>query len=316
VNFITLDNTVIDWRAVDNPEINIRNIFYTSSHEIEIIGIYEVKISESTGVDWADATRNASFPNTLYINGKFAEYLVYQMQKAHISMLDDEFEINIHQFVIPSYILHDAMDMQRFSAMANTYLNSWFAVSDFSETFPGLLDSMNSMSELVNIITYAVIAATIIIMMLFMTLFLYDRRKEIGIYLALGQSRIKIISIIIMETIFISIIALSLGIFTGRIVSENVRNEMLETHLTHATENRTITVNGWPMELPSRLFNTELSFLYPGPMSFEEMLDAFDTTLDFTTVTLFFTSGITTVIIASIMPVTYLVKLNPKKILL
>ena len=312
-DIMNFENRVTDWRENDFEE-ETRPLYFQEFHQVEVIGIYEVLIEETTGSGW-DALRNAEFPNTIYVNGLFATQIETERQFAWFSMFEfDEELANI--IVTPYFLLYDAMDMQAFSNAANQYLSSWFAISDMSEMFPSFVISASSMTDIFNSVLIGAIVATILIIAFSVTLFLMDRRHEIGIYLALGERKVKIILQILSEVMLVSIVAMMIALFVGRIFSINLSNQMLENHLLAAEGSRIQMVNGWPMEFPSRLFNTELSFLYSGPMSVDEMLEAFDTTLDSGVIILFFGVGLFTIAFATIIPIIYIVKFEPKKVLL
>jgi putative ABC transport system permease protein len=60
----------------------------------------------------------------------------------------------------------------------------------------------------------------------------------------------------------------------------------------------------------------DLEIFDPGPMSIEEMLEAYDVTLDPQTSLAFFGLGLFAISISTIIPVLYIMRLNPKEILL
>ena len=51
-------------------------------------------------------------------------------------------------------------------------------------------------------------------------------------------------------------------------------------------------------------------------LTVDEMIEAFDTTLTIEAIIWFYVVGIGTVMISTLIPIVYLVKLNPKKVLL
>ena len=96
---------------------------------------------------------------------------------------------------------------------------------------------MDNLSEVTSgILTSAILAACVILMLLIF-LYLYDRRQEIGIYLALGEKRTRIIFQILTEATLITFIGLTLSIGIGYVIADSMTQDMIETQLTSGNIN-------------------------------------------------------------------------------
>lgn len=69
--------------------------------------------------------------------------------------------------------------------------------------------------------------ATTLIVSLILILVIRDRRKEIGIYLAMGESSFKVIALQFTEILVITSIAFCLSLLTSKILAERLAESML-----------------------------------------------------------------------------------------
>ncbi|MCL1950780.1 MAG: hypothetical protein FWF59_13750 [Turicibacter sp.] len=60
----------------------------------------------------------------------------------------------------------------------------------------------------------------------------------------------------------------------------------------------------------------ELSAFAPAPMSIDEMVEAYDTSMDLTTIFMFLSVGMGTVLAATAVQIGYITRFNPKKVML
>jgi len=62
--------------------------------------------------------------------------------------------------------------------------------------------------------------------------------------------------------------------------------------------------------------NWFLLFFDQGPMSAEEVIAAFDTSLNAVTLVIFLTASMSSALLATVVPILYIMRLDPKKILM
>ena len=160
-----------------------------------------------------------------------------------------------------------------------------------------------------SVVLLATIVATIIILSLLITLFLRDRRHEIGILLAIGEKKIKVIGQIVLEIVLIAIIAISLSLFSGNILLSTISDKMLNDQI--AAQEQQLDQIGY-MSISSWL-----DFMgYSNDISSEDLREIYKVPLDVTVICLYYVIGLLTVIISTIIPLIYITRLNPKKILM
>ena len=191
-------------------------------------------------------------------------------------------------------------------------LSELFNVGDPLSSFGMLLSSMDNLMWLANRILFSAITGVIIIVGLLILLFLKDRKEEIGVYLALGEKKAIVIVQIFFEIMTPALVAISLSLVSGNLISHTLSTHMLEVSLLEQQEEMNRRYGDWgPVVGVDTVW-----LLSPEELSIEEMLAAYDTSLDVKTVATFFLIGVGTVLISIVGPLLYVTRLNPKKILM
>lgn len=203
-------------------------------------------------------------------------------------------------------LLHDPLDIDAFVEASEPLLPSEFwQVSYMTNDFDHVATAMENIQHVAQWLLFGSIGATILILGLLMSLFLHDRKHEIGIYLALGEKRAKIMMQILAEVATVTFVAMSLALFVGNQVSNMMTREMLRVEVLMPREREH---NGSLMRLG---FMQSAPDIYP-----EELMEIFDVSLDTGAIIIFYTIGLGTVILSTIVPIFYVTRLNPKKVLM
>ena len=204
------------------------------------------------------------------------------------------------------FVLYDPLDMPTFIDEANELLSGWWRMADLSGNFSRITSTMETMQWIADLVFWGGTLATVVVIALFMLLFLYDRKHEIGIYLALGEKRKKIVSQVLGEVLILATIAFSLSILVGSMVTGHASRSLLEQDIAQqieSGENQFWGINN-------------LARHNPGEMSLEEMMANFEVAFGGITIVVIFSVGMTTVSLSTLTSMIYVVKLDPKKILM
>ena len=200
--------------------------------------------------------------------------------------------------------MNRSTDFEIFENRIENLPGNWRAV-DYSRGFNGILISMDNMLEIADFILLMSMIAILLLVSLTVLLFLYDRKHEIGVYLALGEYKKRIIWQILVELTSITIVAMTLALFVGNILASNLSHEMLRYDLANPSLNNRIDEIHLLEELGYRF-----------ELTHEEMLEAYEVSLDFKTVLYFYVIGLGMVSLSTIVPIIRIVSLNPKKVLI
>lgn len=208
-----------------------------------------------------------------------------------------------------TFVLYDSREYNAFYEAASNILPDGWQVADTSGAFAPIRNSMDTMLWISQLIYVGALVSTVIILSLVITLFLRDRKYEIGIYRTLGERKDKIISQILIEILTISIVAMIFALLAGHVFSSLISRQMLEQNLIRQEQEEPFI--GFSEQIPRELFLFD-----PGPMSVSEMMDAYNISLDGWSILVFFGTGIVVILLSTVIPLIYVLRLEPKKILL
>jgi len=287
------------------------SLFDRKVYELEIVGLFD---SNTGHLDYYldpffSAQEEREINNRIYVPNAVSEIAFNFRRETNFSMgfwdditSFDEFMVSFRSI----FILGNPRYMSDFRDAVSEILPPYLGVSDLSSIFSHMTSSMNQMLWIADIILYVSIIAMVLIISLTVILFLRDRKQEIGIYCALGEKKYKVASQILIEVLTVSMLAISLSVFSGNLISGSLSTQMIEAELINQQE------SSWSG--PDVSWN--LRHFSPGFMSVEEMMSAYDVALDSSTVLAFYSIALLTLSVSVIAPIIYVLKLNPKKILM
>src|SRR5690625_4038491 len=144
----------------------------------------------------------------------------------------------------------------------------------------------------------ASVIATVLIIGLVVLLFLRDRKRELGIYLSLGERRSKVIGQILIEVMVVAVIGITLSLFSGNLLADSISDSMIKAD--------------------DQVYYDD--FMYYGELqthlTTEDVIDAYVVTFNSSYILVFYGIGLLTILLSTIIPLIYIVRLNPKKILM
>ena len=228
-------------------------------------------------------------------------------------------EVEYIQRITPTWLLYDPLYFEAFAAQANDMLPQFNIVEDMSFLQRDVLTSMSNVNNLMNQALIFAIGATSIVLTLTILLYLRDRRHEIGVYLALGEKKIKISLQILFEILTVTLVGIVIAVFIGNIVSTQMSNFLLQEAFIDVQETEQEEIcerigdQVMCLHLGSHL---EFEGFGSGQMDFDELIEIFDVSLNARGIIIFSGVALTTVLFSTLIPIMYLLKLQPKDILL
>ena len=306
----TLADVIFDDAMWDFESAEEDHIFAQRSYEFEVIGIFaplaDFDLEDEWGGDrWAkeDIMNRIYVPNPVAIASSVFQSEQFLLQHPDADWISGDADEVWFQNI---FFLYDPQDMDAFRAAVEEITPPFYTVVEPASGLGAITSSMDSINDLAFITLIVAAVASVIILSLLITLFVRERRKEIGIYLALGEKRGKVIAQMMFEVLLIALIAVTLALFAGNILAGTLSESMLRNDMMAGQAD----YGYWewcPLE--------HLGF-GSDTITAEEALAAYNVSLDLTTIGLFFASAIGTVVIATVIPMLYIVRLNPKKIML
>ena len=289
-------------------------------NEFEIIGLLEVvgieEIEFGSIEDWTFydlsmflTTNQIYLPNTIVREENEFHSRRAQANAESLGTEVDWENFSYSYLMNPIYVLYDPLYIDSFREAAQPLLGDFWRMSDGSNRFEPIASSMATMRGIANGVLIGAVVAAFIIGGLMITLVLHDRRHEIGIYLALGEKKKKVLSQFLIEILVITMMSMTVALFIGVILSDQLSQELLRNEIADLT----VT--------PNTLFSAEFiepweRMGFPSPMTGEEMLAFYDMSLSGTTIVSFYAVSLAIVSLSTIIPIIYVMKLEPKDILL
>lgn len=286
--------------------------------DFTVVGIFEAPSELSTTSDGTLQETQSSLVNTLYTSNAAVNKINDQITKEEKTINGADVSTTFNQYT-PTYVLKNPNDLALFTSIEKSKLPTNYKFTDNSSTYNDATAPMTNLGWIAGIILYVAIGATILILSLLITLFLRDRRHEMGIYLSLGERKFKIASQILIEVLSIALIAVTLSVFSGNMLAKNISSGMLQNQIIQEQQKASETAqnNRGPNGMSFRGMggnnqNSQSDILGVT----EEMKNTYSVTLDMSVIILIYVVGLGTIIISTLMPIIYTLRLKPKKILM
>jgi len=293
-------------------------LFHHRLLEFEIIGTFEVAHEldvEAVGrgelIHGVEAL--AEFNNRVFVPITVADELSHELNTAR----REEWRAQVsepypdHFLAAPlqsTFILNSPRDLGAFREAANEILPEFWEARDLTDTFPHIMASMDMVLQIADWIMIAAIGGYIIILPLLVLLFLQERKHEVGLYLALGEKKFKIVGQFLMEIFVVALVGIGISLFGGNLVASSLSQTLLEQSLLSDSKEE---------ESPAfSMIWEEIDFFRVREMEPDEIMAMYDTSLDFETVALFVGGSLLIVFVSVIVPIISITRINPKRILM
>jgi putative ABC transport system permease protein len=307
-----------DLKAGAEPEL-----LKTLEFEFTVTGIYDLvensddsqNENQSQHDAWTQMYRLTNQNNMIYTSNnaiRAINGLILAQEKQYKPDEWTEIQLFSDNPLEPFYMFKNVDALEEFKTEIASVLDSeYYNIIDSRGDYTNIIAPLKNMSELSNTILFVGIAASLVILSLLITLFLRDRRNEIGIYLALGERKIRIAGQIVCEVLLVSVLGIMLSLFSGNIIAGGLSDSMMENQVISQREQENENRGSLTGEE-----NYLISMGYGSEITFDELSEQYRVSLDFNIVIFFFGAGVITVFLSTLIPILYTLKLNPRKILM
>ncbi|MCL1990632.1 MAG: ABC transporter permease [Defluviitaleaceae bacterium] len=276
--------------------------------QLEVIGIFRPTVEMNDEMSLID------FLNHVELNGRrmYVPFAIadanFQFYRTHVEIyfpeqLDYFPETNYHDIV---FVLDDPLHLEAFNVAATAFIPPFYVIEDLRTEFGHMTDVLAQFQGISTGLFIGTILGSFALLGLLILLFLSDSKVEVGIYLALGMPKVKIICQMLIEVLIVTTFALVVSLLTGHLMAQRLTYMMLNEQLiTH------------PFVVPNELMiGRDFNAMGFGiQMTAEQMVEAYDFTLGQNGILAFFVSFVFIMMLATILPTTYLLKLKSKDIL-
>lgn len=292
-----------------------RFMIYHEILEFEIVGIFAINQDQVNRMT-AGLEFHADFHNRIYVPITVADTDMRARMEASQEYHDRRRELwpdnnsMWGQTELPppiiTFLLYRPRDLGVFAEAAEALLPDFWEIVDLSDSFEHIISSMDTILEMADLTLLLAVGATMITLTLTISLFLRDRRQEIGIYMALGERKSSVLIQFLIEIFLVATVGIILALFTGNLLSGNISRSLFEQTL----------LEQMPAHSPFHLvIPGEILGSVPTEIPLEEILEIYDTSLNAGIITLFVGVSFVVTLVSTIAPIMQIVKLEPKKIL-
>lgn len=165
--------------------------------------------------------------------------------------------------------------------------------SDEYDRIMGPMINLNTMSKL---FFYAANIVAIIVLTFVILLSLQSRKKELGIYISIGESKKYIISQILFEILFISLLAISMSLISGNMFANNITKNTIQDKIHITGESEQIQTN---VEIEK-----------------QDIIEKYSLNLSTSDGIKIYAISLTAIALSAVIPMIYILKIDPKKLLM
>ncbi|MBO0470572.1 ABC transporter permease [Enterococcus sp. DIV0242_7C1] len=311
---VVLDSSIVDYKADGSTEE-----VGSQDHPVEIIGIFEpASVEKKKSDDKEKQGVNEQFLeteqfNTVYMPNDAVKAISKVEFDKGKELLPDRykntdgseatFEDTVQ--ITPTYNLKSPEDVEAFKEEAKASIPEGYKLNASTDQYDQVGGTVKKMSKISGYVVVLAIGATLLIISLVVILFLRDRKHELGIYLSLGESRMKVMQQILIELLLISLVAMCLSLVTGNFLGKMVSESLVASDAFSQTESAStngMMMMGGTTNMPN--------------LTSEEVTGAYEVRFSFSYIITFLIAGLSTVLFSAVLPLTYVLRLNPKKIMM
>lgn len=175
---------------------------------LDVIGIYST----------TDTLENTTRDNTVLLMKDSLEGHEYGALHPWLRM--EGGTIQGYYDTVAYYVLEDPSDVTSFHTYLKDNLPNYYNIEATTNLYNDMVGPLNFIESMSGVVLLVIILSGLIILVGSVFFFSYQRRREMGVYLAMGESKGKISSMFLMEIAIIAMIGLTFALFIGYGVSK------------------------------------------------------------------------------------------------
>ena len=279
---------------------------------VKIIGIYKSNVKSDNEYYAAGYKANIIlFPTTCLTDDIMN--IIQKEYDYYYKMYGDELDnIEVSDAMLYSnatFLLKDPKDLDKFVADYKAKLGKGFRLNTNDEEFKKYSKPLDTISMFSNIIVWALIINSIIIITLVTALTLKSREYEIGVLVSLGVQKWKVITQLFLEILIIALISFAVSSLTGTLVSKKVGEKVLDIQSSFSADDEN-DENAWV----DTYFYGEDSYFTE--INKDTIMSEYKVTVDASLIIKIFIVGIFVVFVSILIPALMILRYNPKQILM
>lgn len=215
------------------------------------------------------------------------------------------------------FLLDSPEHIDAFKEESAPYLTSTYHIlySDDTE-YNTLTKPLNILSFITSILIWIVFVAGAAIIVTLVTIFVRDRKFEIGLLLSSGEGRLKIVSQFVLEMLVIVVLAFLLSTASSSLISKGVSSWIADNQLlsTSSLIGSTAAMALDTETSPFRDFRQSSVSLY-GAINMQSVADEFNVSVDGLVVSELMLTSVLLILIGSAVPLSIIMGFKPRRIM-
>ncbi|MCY8869815.1 ABC transporter permease [Bacillus inaquosorum] len=263
--------------------------------KLKIVGIYK---TTSSGDDQA---QNFSFLNPY--NKLYTPYT------ATAALKGDDYKNTIDSAV---YYMDDAKNIDAFvKAAKKTSIDfDTFTLNTNDQLYQQMVDPIENVASFSKNVVYLVSVAGAVILGLIVMMSIRERKYEMGVLMAIGEKRWKLIGQFLTEILIVAVIAICIASLTGNLVANQLGNQLLSQQISSSTDS-TQTASG---QMPGGGGGMG-GGMFGHSSANVDVIDSLNVAVSMNDMLVLGGIGIFIAIIATLLPSISVLRLHPKTIL-
>ncbi|MGD7094487.1 MULTISPECIES: ABC transporter permease [Bacillus] len=263
--------------------------------KLKIVGIYK---TTSSGDGQA---QNFSFLNPY--NKLYTPYT------ATAALKGDDYKNTIDSAV---YYMDDAKNMDTFvKAAKKTSIDfDTYTLNTNDQLYQQMVGPIENVASFSKNVVYLVSVAGAVILGLIVMMSIRERKYEMGVLMAIGEKRWKLIGQFLTEILIVAVIAIGLASVTGNLVANQLGNQLLSQQISSSTDS-TQTASGQMPGIGGGMGGK----MFGHSSSNVDVIDSLNVAVSMNDMLILGGIGILIAIIATLLPSISVLRLHPKTIL-
>lgn len=303
------DQMVLDTVTLTPKEDGTLDSQDSTEHAVKIVGLFEpIKLEKkkSDGQNGQDALNQQITEMEQYNTAFVSNGVARDINKIETDNLPADQKEEVEEEVSPVFTLKSPDDVAAFKAEIKPLLPDGYKAVASTDEFDKVGASVKRLSKISGYVVLLAVLASLLIISLVVVLFMKDRRHEWGIYLSLGEQRKNIMKQVVAELFVISLAALLISLISGNILGKMVSESLIAGD----------TMDQAAQNVGNQIVSMGGGSVLGSSLSSQDVLNNYEVRFSMTYIATYLIAGIGTILLAAILPLTYVMRLNPKKIMM
>jgi putative ABC transport system permease protein len=276
--------------------------------EFEVIGIFEPAVTlEYNEMLVLNVLNHQELNNRIFVPNIIAQNPLNLLREHLLEVAPERVayvgELESYSEIL--FVLYDVSDLSYFHEKAAEIIPEHWMIVDLTDAFSDMSHSLAVMADIMSWAMWGAVFFAMVTLGLLLILLIHERKYEIGIYLALGDKKIKVFFQLLIESLIPLAFAIIVSFGGGLLITEQVSQEMVRN---------TLAENMTALDLDSESYFNRMGMGFW--MSHEEMLEAYSVNFNANIIINFIVMTAGVFLASMLVPSFYIMKLNPKNILM